>query len=176
MFESQYNESSNVGTQSGEPSENSEPTTQDPFCVHVASPLIFESQYTESSHVGTQSEDPNKCRQIFATESDTQCNFVVVCPEDADESNDDADVSNEIADESNENADESTENADESTDTVIYETSDFNTNTDLVSSAESEPSDNTQNTQTLSQYVRGPDTQDNSPEMYPDTLSQSSEV
>merc|ERR1712240_543623 len=124
-------------------------------------PLIFESQYTWASHVGTQSEDPDKCRQIFATESDTQCNFVVVCPEDADESN--------------EIADESTENADESTDTVIYETSDCNTNTDLVSSAESEPSDNTQNTQTLSQYVRGPDTQDNSPEMYPDTLSQSSE-
>merc|ERR1711989_98827 len=67
-------------------------------------------------------------------------------------------------------------NADESTDTVIFETSDFNTNTDLVSSAESEPSDNTQNTQTLSQYVRSPDTQDNSQEMYPDTLSQSSEV
>merc|ERR1712240_861124 len=81
----------------------------------------------------------------------------------------------ENADESNENADESTENADESTDTVIFETPDFNTNTDLVSSAESEPSYNTQNTQTLSQYVRGPDTQDNSPEMYPDTLSQSSE-
>merc|ERR1711954_372312 len=117
--------------------------------------------YTESSNVGTQSEDPNKCRQIFATESDTQCNFVWVCPEDADESNEDAD--------------ESTENADETTETVIFETSDFNTNTDLVSSAESEPSDNTQNTQTLSQYVRGPDTQDNSPEMYPDTLSQSSE-
>merc|ERR1712240_816057 len=68
-----------------------------------------------------------------------------------------------------------TENADESTDTVIYETSDFNTNTDLVSYTESEPSDNTQNTQTLSQYVGGPDTQDNSKEMYPDTLSQSSE-
>merc|ERR1712240_542637 len=182
--------SSNVGTQSEEPSENSETTTQDPFCVHVGRPLIFESQYTESSHVGTQSEDPNKCRQIFATESDTQCNFVVVCPEDADESNEIADESNEIADESNENADESTENAilyestentilyenaDESTDTVIYETSDCNTNTDLVSSAESEPPDNTQNTQTFSQYVRGPDTQVNSPEMYPDTLSQSSE-
>merc|ERR1711872_779012 len=171
IFESQYSESSNVGTQSEEPSENSETTTQDPSCVNVASPLIFESQYTESSNVGTQSEDPNKCRQIFATESDTQCNFVWVCPEDADESNEDADESNEdadesneIADESNENADESTENAilyestentilyenadesnenaDESTDTVIYETSDFNTNTDLVSSAESEPSDN----------------------------------
>merc|ERR1712240_846972 len=81
----------------------------------------------------------------------------------------------EIADESNENADESNENADDSTDIVIFETSDFSTNTDLLSYAESEPSDNTQNTQTLSQYVRGPDTQDNSPEMYQDTLSQSSE-
>merc|ERR1712240_921535 len=146
--------SSNVGTQSEEPSENSETTTQDPFCVHVGRPLIFESQYTWASHVGTQSEDPDKCRQIFATESDTQCNFVVVCPEDADESNEIADESTENADESTANVDESTENADESTDTVIYETSDCNTNTDLVSSAESEPSDNTQNTQTLSQYVR----------------------
>merc|ERR1711989_17266 len=143
-------------------------TTQDPFCVNVASPLIFESQYTESSNVGTQSEDPNNCRQIFATESDTQCNFVWVCPENADETNEDADESNEDADESN-------ENADDSNDTVIFETSEFNTNTDLLSYTESEPSDNTQNTQTLSQYVRGPDTQDNSPEMYPDTLSQSSE-
>merc|ERR1711954_317744 len=141
--------------------------------------------YTESSNVGTQSEDPNKCRHFFATESDIQCNFVWVCPENADETNEDADESNENADESNENADESTENAilyesnentDDSTGTVIFETSDFNTNTDLVSYAESEPSDNTQNTQTLSQYVRGPDTQDNSQEMYPDTLSQSSEV
>merc|ERR1712240_68360 len=143
-----------------EPSGNSETTnrtetTQDPFCVNVVSPLMFESQYTESSNVGTQSEDPNNCKQIFATESVTQNNFVWVYPENADESN---------------------ENADESTDTVIFENSDFNTNTDLVSSAESEPSDNTQNTQTLSQYVRGPDTQDNSQEMYPDTLSQSSEV
>merc|ERR1711889_26819 len=118
-------------------------------------------------------------------------------PENADESNEDADESNENADESKEfadestenailyestensilyeNADESNENADDSTDTVIFETSDFNTNADLLSYAESEPSDNTQNTQTLSQYVRGPDTQDNSPEMYPDALSQSSE-
>merc|ERR1712240_1621 len=141
------------------PSQNSETTnrtekTQDPFCVNVVSPLIVESQYTESSNVGTQSEDPNNCKQIFATESDTQCNFVWVCPENADETNEDADDSN---------------------DTVIFVTSEFNTNTDLLSYAESEPSDNTQNTQTFSQYVRGPDTQDNSPEMYPDTLSQSSE-
>merc|ERR1711989_154285 len=95
-------------------------TTQDPFCVNVDSPLIFESQYTESSNVGTQSEDPNNCRQIFATESDTQCNFVWVCPENADETNEDADESNEDADESN-------ENKDESNDTVIFETSEFNT-------------------------------------------------
>merc|ERR1711872_1025257 len=153
----------------------------DPLCVNV-SPLMFESQYTESSNVGTQSEDPNNCRQIFATESVTQNYFVLVYPKNADESNknadestENADESNENADESNENADESNENADKSTDTVIFETSDFNTNTDLVSYAESEPSDNTQNTQTLSQYVRGPDTQDNSQEMYPDALSQSSE-
>merc|ERR1711889_15344 len=110
-------------------------------------PLIFESQYSESSNVGTQSEDPNKCRQIFATESDTQCKFVLVCPEDADESNENPDESTENVDESTENADETTENVDESTeiadtssDTVILETSDY-----------------TKNTQTLSQYVRGSD-------------------
>merc|ERR1712240_173377 len=74
-----------------------------------------------------------------------------------------------------ENVDERTENASVSSDTVIFDTSDFNTNTDLVSTADSEHSDYTENTQTLSQYVKGPDTQDNSPEMYPDTLSQSSE-
>merc|ERR1711872_352847 len=148
IFESQYSEPSNLDTQSQEPSENSETISQDPC---VASPLKFESQYSESSNVGTQSEDPNKCRQIFATESDTQCKFVLVCPEDADEST-------ENADETTENVDESTENADTSSDTVILETSDY-----------------TENTQTLSQYVRGSDTQDNSQEMYPDTLSQSSE-
>merc|ERR1711889_20863 len=105
-------------------------------------PLIFESQYSESSNVGTQSEDPNKCRQIFATESDTQCKFVLVCPEDADESNENPDESTENvaestenSDETTENVDESTENADVSSDTVIFETSDFNTNTDLVSTA-----------------------------------------
>merc|ERR1711872_1078157 len=169
IFESQYSESSNIGTQSQEPSENSETTTQDP---NVASPLKFESQYSESSNVGTQSEDPKKCRQNFATESDTQCKFVLVCPEDADESTENADETTEKVDESTENADETTENVDESTenadvssDTVIFETSDFNTNTDLVSSADSEHSDYTENTQTLSQYVKGPDTQDNSPEI-----------
>merc|ERR1711951_107304 len=143
-----------MGTQSGEPSENSEPTTQSHvlYCCHTGRPLIFESQDSESSNLDTQSqepsensettqsEDPDKCRQIFATETQ----FVLVCPEDADESN--------------ENPDESTENVDESSDTVIFETSDY-----------------TENTETLSQYVRGSDTQDISQEMYPPTLSQSSE-
>merc|ERR1711989_313341 len=142
IVESQYTESSNVGTQSEEPSENSETTnrtetTQDPFCVNVDSPLIFESQYTESSNVGTQSEDPNNCRQIVATKSDTQCNFVWVCPENADETNEDTDESNEDADESNENKDESNENADDSNDPVIFETAEFNSNMDLLSYAES---------------------------------------
>merc|ERR1711989_282013 len=120
------NETSNVVTQSGEPSENSEPTTQSHvfYCCHTGRPLIFESQDSESSNLDTQSqepsensettqsEDPNKCRQIFATESDTQYKFVLVCPEDADESNENADGSGEIVD-------ESTEIADTSSDTVI---------------------------------------------------------
>merc|ERR1711872_842297 len=124
MFESPLNET-------GEPSENSEPTTQSHvsyFC-HTGRPLIFESQDSESSNLDTnsqepsensettQSEDPDKCRQIFATETQ----FDLVCPEDADES---------------------TENADVSGDTVIFETS-----------------DHTENTETLSQYVSGSDTQ-----------------
>merc|ERR1711872_780624 len=121
------NETSNVVTQSGEPSENSEPTTQSHvlYCCHTGRPLIFESQDSESSNLDTisqepsensettQSEDPDKCRQIFATETQ----FDLVCPEDADES---------------------TENADVSGDTVIFETS-----------------DHTENTETLSQYVSG---------------------
>merc|ERR1711954_224747 len=113
-------ESSNLDTQSQEPSENSETT---------------------------QSEDPDKCRQIFVTETQ----FDLVCPEDADESNENPDESTEIVD-------ESTENADVSGDTVILETSDY-----------------TENTETLSQYVSGSDTQEISQEMYQPTLSQSTE-
>merc|ERR1712240_771140 len=168
MFETPLNET-------GEPSENSEPTTQSHvlYCCHTGRPLIFESQDSESSNLDTnsqepsensettQSEDPDKCRQIFATETQ----FVLVCPEDADESNENPDESTENVDESTEdtdetteNVDESTENADVSSDTVIFETSDY-----------------TENTKTLSQYVSGSDTQDISQEMYPPTLSQSSE-
>merc|ERR1711989_213872 len=65
--------------------------------------------------------------------------------------------------------------ADDSTETIIFETSDSTTNTDLVSTTESDSSDNTSNTQSLTQYVRGVETQDDSQEMYPATLSQSSE-
>merc|ERR1712240_838308 len=118
--------------ETGEPSENSKQTTQSHvlYCCHTGRPLIFESQDSESSNLDTnskepsensettQSEDPDKCRQIFATETQ----FVLVCPE---------------------NVDESTENADVSSDTVIFETSDY-----------------TENTETLSQYVRGSDTQE----------------
>merc|ERR1712240_320699 len=133
MFDSPLNET-------GEPSENSEPTTQSHalYCRHTGRPLILESQDSESSNLDTnsqepsensettQSEDPDKCIQIFATETQ----FDLVCPE----------------------------NADVSGDTVILETSDY-----------------TENTETLSQYVRGSDTQEISQEMYLPTLSQSSE-
>ena len=168
MFDSPLNET-------GEPSENSEPTTQSHVlcCRHTGMPLILESQDSESSNLDTnsqepsensettQSQDPDKCRQIFATETQ----FDLVCPEDADESNENPDESTEKVDESSENTDEgteivdeSTENADVSGDTVILETSDY-----------------TENTETLSQYVSGSDTQEISQEMYPPTLSQSTE-
>merc|ERR1711951_302084 len=120
ILESQDSESSNLDTNSQEPSENSETT---------------------------QSQDPDKCRQIFATETQ----FDLVCPEDGDESN-------ENPDESTEKVDESTENADVSIDTVVFEASDY-----------------TENTQTISQYVAGSETQDITQEMYPATLSQCSE-
>merc|ERR1711889_20225 len=158
--------------ETGEPSENSEPTTQSHVlcCRHTGMPLILESQDSESSNLDTnsqepsensettQSQDPDKCRQIFATETQ----FDLVCPEDADESNENPDESTEKVDESSENVDESTENADVSSenadvsiDTVVFEASDY-----------------TENTQTLSQYVAGSDTQDITQEMYPATLSQ----
>ena len=168
MFDSPLNET-------GEPSENSEPTTQSHvlYCRHTGRPLIFESQDSESSNLDTQSQepsensettqsqDPDKCRQIFATETQ----FDLVCPEDGDESNENPDESTEKVDESSENTDEgteivdeSTENADVSIDTVVFEASDY-----------------TENTQTLSQYVTGSETQDITQEMYPATLSQCSE-
>merc|ERR1712240_629547 len=130
MFDSPLNET-------GEPSENSEPTTQSHVlcCRHTGLPLILESQDSESSNLHTnsqepsensettQSQDPDKCRQIFATETQ----FDLVCPEDGDESNDNPDESTEKVDESSENTDEgteivdeSTENADVSGDTVIW--------------------------------------------------------
>merc|ERR1712121_531707 len=112
ILESQDSESSNLDTNSQEPSENSETT---------------------------QSQDPDKCRQIFATETQ----FDLVCPEDGDESN-------ENPDESTEKVDESTENADVSIDTVVFEASDY-----------------TENTPTISQYVTGSDTQDITQEMFP---------
>merc|ERR1712240_347479 len=164
-----------LDTNSQEPSENSEPTTQSHvlLCRHTGMPLILESQDSESSNLDTnsqepsensettQSQDPDKCRQIFATETQ----FDLVCPEDADESNENPDESTEKVDESSENTDEgteivdeSTENADVSIDTVIFEASDY-----------------TENTQTLSQYVTGSDTQDITQERYPATLSQSTE-
>merc|ERR1711989_257951 len=93
---------------------------------------------------------PNICRQIFPTESVTQKH-------------------------SNTSSGIIPENADDSTDTNILETSDSTTDTDLVSSAESESLDNTKNTQSLTQYVRSLETQECSQEMYPATLSQSSE-
>merc|ERR1711873_80788 len=126
MFESPLNET-------GEPSENSEPTTQSHvlYCRHTGMPLILESQDSESSNLDTnsqepsensettQSEDPDKCIQIFATETQ----FDLVCPEDADESNENPDEGTENTDETTEIVDESTENADVSIDTVIFETS-----------------------------------------------------
>merc|ERR1712121_507023 len=105
ILESQDSESSNLDTNSQEPSENSETT---------------------------QSQDPDKCRQIFATETQ----FDLVCPEEVDESSENTDEGTEIVD-------ESTENADVSIDTVVFEASDY-----------------TENTQTLVKEVKGSDTQD----------------
>merc|ERR1712240_349731 len=88
------------------------------------------------------------------------------------ESTENADETTENVDESTENVDESTENADETTKNVDESTENADTSSDTVNL---ETSDYTENTQTLSQYVRGSDTQKYSQEMYPDTLSQSSE-
>merc|ERR1711914_28115 len=101
--------------ETGEPSENSEPTTQSHVlrCRHTGMPLILESQDSESSNLDTnsqepsensettQSQDPDKCRQIFATETQ----FDLVCPEDADVS----------------------------IDTVVFEASDYTENTQTLS-------------------------------------------
>merc|ERR1711951_322310 len=150
--------------ETGEPSENSEPTTQSHVlcCRHTGMPLILESQDSESSNLDTnsqepsensettQSQDPDKCIQIFATETQ----FDLVCPEDADESNEKVDESSENTDEGTEIVDESTENADVSIDTVVFEASDY-----------------TENTPTISQYVAGSETQDITQEMYPHQYS-----
>ena len=145
----------------------------DPLGGNV-SPLMFQSQSTESSNLASQAEDPNICRQIFPTESLTQnysdtssltihapnttqvCSSGILNPEPCTSG-----IIHQIAS--------------DSTETIKSETSDSTSNTDLVSTTESDSSDNTNNTESLTQYVRGVETQDDSQEMYPATLSQSSE-
>merc|ERR1712240_838831 len=136
MFESPLNET-------GDPSENSEPTTQSHvlYCRHTGRPLILESQDSESSNLHTNSQEPSENSETTQSQ-DTEK----------------VDESSENTDEGTEIVDESTENADVSIDTVVFEASDY-----------------TENTQTLSQYVTGSDTQDITQEMYPPTLSQSTE-
>merc|ERR1711872_1161334 len=65
--------------------------------------------------------------------------------------------------------------ASDGTETIKSETSDSTSNTDRVSATESDSTDCTINTESLTQYVRGVETQNDSQEMYPSTMSQSSE-
>ena len=140
----------------------------------IQDPLMFESQSTESSNLGTQAEDPNICRQIFPTESLTQnysdtssltihapnttqvCSSGILNPEPCTSG-----IIHQIAS--------------DGTETIKSETSDSTSNTERVSATESDSTDCTINTESLTQYVRGVETQDDSQEIYPSTMSQSSE-
>ena len=145
----------------------------DPLGGNV-SPLMFQSQSTESSNLASQAEDPNICRQIFPTESLTQnysdtssltihapnttqvCSSGILNPEPCTSG-----IIHQIAS--------------DGTETIKSETSDSTSNTERVSATESDSTDCTINTESLTQYVRGVETQDDSQEMYPSTMSQSSE-
>ena len=145
----------------------------DPLGGNV-SPLMFQSQSTESSNLASQAEDPNICRQIFPTESLTQnysdtSSLTIHAPN-----------TTQVSSSGILNPEPCTSGiihqiASDSTETIKSETSDSTSNTDLVSTTESDSSDNTNNTESLTQYVRGVETQDDSQEMYPSTMSQSSE-
>merc|ERR1712240_186079 len=138
------------------------------------SPLMFESQSTEPSNIGTQAEDPNICRQIFATESLIQnysdtSSLTIHAPN-----------TTQVSSSGILNSEPCTSGiihqiASDGTETIKSETSDSTSNTDRVSATESDSIDCTINTESLTQYVRGVETQDDSQEMYPSTMSQSSE-
>ena len=129
----------------------------DPLGGNV-SPLMFQSQSTESSNLASQAQDPNICRQIFPTESCTTeySTSGILNPEQSTSG-----IIHQISS--------------DVTDTTQSETSDSTSNTERVSPTESDSTDCKINTETLTQYARGVETQFDSQEMYPDTMSQSSE-
>ena len=129
----------------------------DPLGGNV-SPLMFQSQSTESSNLASQTQDPNICRQIFPTESCTTeySTSGILNPEQSTSG-----IIHQISS--------------DGTDTTQSETSDSTSNTERVSPTESDSTDCKINTETLTQYARGVETQFDSQEMYPDTMSQSSE-
>jgi len=135
------------------------------------SPLMFQSQ---STNLDSQAQDPNMCRQIFPTESFTQ-NY-------SDTSSQTIHVPN-ITDASTSgilNPEPSTSGiihqiSSDGTETTKSEHSDSISNTERLSTTESESPGCTINTESLSQYTRGVETQDESQEMYPSTMSQFSE-
>ena len=145
----------------------------DPLGGNV-SPLMFQSQSTESSNLASQAEDPNICRQIFPTESLTQnysdtSSLTIHAPN-----------TTQVSSSGILNPEPCTSGiihqiASDGTETIKSETSDSTSNTDRVSATESDSTDCTINTESLTQYVRGVETQDDSQEMYPSTMSQSSE-
>ena len=135
------------------------------------SPLMFQSQ---STNLDSQAQDPNICRQIFPTESFTQ-NYSDTSSQTIHVPNTtDASTSGIL------NPEPSTSGiihqfSSDGTETTKSEHSDSISNTESLSTTVSESPGCTINTESLSQYTRGVETQDESQEMYPSTMSQSSE-
>ena len=158
---------------------NSNDPMVDPLGGNV-SPLMFQSQY---SNTDSQTQGLNMCRQIFSTESlnesftpeastsaiintipSSDTSSEIINPPNTPEPSTSATINTNTSD-----SGETTASPPES------DSSDYPLNTETLSATESETSVSPIKTQRMSQYVKGDDTQYESQEMYPSTMSQSSE-
>ena len=134
----------------------------DPLGGNV-SPLMFQSQY---SNTDSQTQGLNMCRQIFSTESLNESFTPEASTSAIINTIPSSDTSSEIINPPN--TPEPSTSA-----TINTNTSDSGETT--ASPPDGDSSDYTLDTESMSQYVKGDATQDESQEMYPSTMSQSSE-
>ena len=158
---------------------NSNDPMVDPLGGNV-SPLMFQSQY---SNTDSQTQGLNMCRQIFSTESlnesftpEASTSAIINTIPSSDTSSEIINPPNTPEPSTSATINTNTSDSGETTASPPEgDSSDYTLDTETLSANESETSVSPIKTQSMSQYVKGDATQDESQEMYPSTMSQSSE-